>query len=206
MTLRACLSAAAVTGAAVLLSDIAYAAPRVSEPAPAFAGVTSAGGTLNLEDLAGRTVVLEWTNDGCPFVQKHYGGGAMQAAQRSVAAAGGVWISVISSAPGKQGHADGPAAEAIAARNEAAPDYILLDPDGVIGRAYAAKTTPHMFVIDGDGVLRYDGAIDDRPSASPASLDGARNYVLEAVAAVEAGAAVDPARTTPYGCSVKYAD
>ncbi|MBI1391633.1 MAG: redoxin domain-containing protein [Alphaproteobacteria bacterium] len=195
---------AAALSLALFATGPVAAQPAIGAPAPAFEGVTSAGATITLTDLAGKTVVLEWTNDGCPFVQKHYGSGNMQAAMDAVTGADGVWISVISSTPGSQGHVDGPTADALNEERGAAPTYVVLDPEGTIGRAYAAKTTPHMFVIDADGVLRYDGAIDDRPSPALDSLEGAQNYVLAAFGAVSAGADVDPARTKPYGCSVKY--
>lgn len=189
---------------AIASVSVAFAAPVVGEAAPALEATTSGGETISLADFVGKTVVLEWTNDGCPFVQKHYGSGNMQAMQAAVTRAGGIWISVISSAQGKQGYVDGTAADALNAERGASPTFVVLDPDGKVGRAYAARTTPHMFVIDGDGVLRYDGAIDNQPSASPAKVDEAIPYALNAFRALEAGEDVDPARTRPYGCSVKY--
>jgi peroxiredoxin len=188
----------------VLLASAAVAGPSVGAAAPAFSGAASNGEEISLAQFAGKTVVLEWTNDGCPFVQKHYDAGNMQATQTQIADAGGVWISIISSAPGKQGFVDGAGADQLTNARNARPDYVILDPSGEIGRAYAAKTTPHMFVIDATGVLRYDGAIDDKPSASPSSLEGAKNYVLAAFDAVAAGEEVQDSRTKPYGCSVKY--
>lgn len=173
-------------------------------PAPAFVGATSEGGPLALESLRGKTVVLEWTNDGCPFVQKHYDSGNMQKTQAAVRDAGGVWVTVISSAPGRQGHVDAQKANALSASRGAGPSYVVLDESGEVGRAYGAKTTPHMFVIDPEGVVQYAGAIDDRPSADPKSLDGATNYVLAAVESVVSGAPVETPQTKPYGCSVKY--
>lgn len=182
----------------------AMAAPEIDAAAPAFTGQTSTGETISLSDFAGETVVLEWTNDGCPFVQKHYETGNMQATQKAVADKGGIWISVISSAPGKQGHADAARAQVLTDTRGARPDYVVLDPSGEIGRLYAAKTTPHMFVIDQAGVLRYDGAIDDQPSANHATVEGATNFALAAFDAVAAGEPVTTAQTKPYGCSVKY--
>jgi len=148
---------------------------------------------------------LEWTNDGCPYVKKHYNSGNMQASQ-SVAAADEdiVWITVISSAPGKQGHVSASEANALTVSRNASPDYVILDESGDIGRAYGAKTTPQMFVINGAGTIQYNGAMDDKPSANLASLDGATNYALAAIDAVKAGNTPDPAQTKPYGCSVKY--
>ena len=197
-------TAAFALSASILATTAAFAGPTFGEAAPAFTGVASNGEEISLSQFAGKTVVLEWTNDGCPFVQKHYNAGNMQATQKQVTDAGGVWISVISSAPGKQGHVDGAGADQLTASRNAQPDYVVLDPSGEIGKAYAAKTTPHMFIIDANGQLRYDGAIDDKPSASPSSLEGATNYVLAAFDAVAAGEEVAEPRTKPYGCSVKY--
>ncbi|MEL6359727.1 MAG: redoxin family protein [Pseudomonadota bacterium] len=182
----------------------AFAAPKVGAPAPAFSGETSAGETISLTDFAGQNVVLEWTNDGCPFVQKHYDSGNMQATQTAVNDADGVWISIISSAPGKQGHADAARAQMLTDSRNASPDFVILDQSGEIGRAYAAKTTPHMFVIDGEGVLKYAGAIDDNPSADPSTIEGATNFALAAFQSVAAGEEVETKSTKPYGCSVKY--
>ncbi len=189
----------------VLAAPAAFAAgPKVGDAAPSFTGVASSGETVNLADFLGKPVVLEWTNDGCPFVQKHYDTGNMQAAQKAVKEQGGVWISVISSAPGKQGHVSADGANALTADRGAEPAYVLLDEAGVIGRAYAAKTTPHMFVIDAEGALQYAGAIDDSPSADPKTVKGARNLALEAFDKVAAGETVEVRQTKPYGCSVKY--
>ena len=182
----------------------AFAAPAVDAAAPAFSAMTSAGKTISLADFKGKTVVLEWTNDGCPFVQKHYETGNMQKTQAAAKAAGAVWISVISSAPGKQGHADAARANKLTADRKATPDYVILDESGAVGKAYAAKTTPHMFVIDAKGVLRYDGAIDNRPSAKHATVADASNFVLAAMNSVVKGQMVAEKQTQPYGCSVKY--
>ena len=182
----------------------ATAAPEIGEAAPSFSGETSAGETIALADFAGKPVVLEWTNDGCPFVQKHYETGNMQKLQADVAAEGGIWISIISSAPGKQGHVSAAEADELTVSRDAAPAHVVLDPTGEIGRAYAAKTTPHMFIIDAEGVLQYDGAIDDKPSANHATVEGAKNFLMAAFADVVAGDPVAQARTKPYGCSVKY--
>jgi hypothetical protein len=128
----------------------------------------------------------------------------MQTLQQEATAAGVVWLSVISSAPGKQGYVTGAEANQLTTSRSAHPTAVLLDPTGVVGREYEAQTTPHMFVVDKTGVLRYMGAIDDKPVASPATIAGARNYVREALAAVETGKPVAVASTEPYGCSVKY--
>lgn len=180
------------------------AAPRVGEPAPDFAEADTAGVTRALADYAGRTVVLEWTNHDCPFVRKHYDSGNMQALQKEAADTGVVWLSVISSAPGKQGHVRAAEAERLTAARDAAPAAVLLDPDGSMGRAYGARTTPHMFVIDGDGIVRYMGGIDSMATADPADVPRATPYVAEALAALAAGEPVPNPVTRPYGCSVKY--
>jgi peroxiredoxin len=195
------LTAAAASLAAI---SLATAAPIVGKPAPAFTAVDSHGKSHTLAAFKGKTVVLEWTNDGCPYVKKHYGAGNMQKLQQEVTAAGGVWLSIISSAPGKQGHVSGTEANQLTAKHKAQPTAVLLDPAGAIGRAYEAQTTPHMFVIDPAGNVRYMGAIDDQPSTDAATIATARNYVREAFKAVSAGAKVAETATDPYGCSVKY--
>lgn len=182
----------------------AFAAPTIGEPAPAFSAIDTAGKTRSLAELKGKTVVLEWTNDGCPYVKKHYGAGNMQKLQQEAAAGGVVWLSIISSAPGKQGYVDAAGANQLTSSRGAKPAAVLLDPKGDIGRAYDAQTTPHMFVIDKAGTLRYMGAIDDQPSTEAATIPKARNYVREALAAVAAGGKVAETATDPYGCSVKY--
>jgi hypothetical protein len=196
------LLAAALTFAAAA----ANAAATVGQPAPAFRLVDSTGKPRSLADFAGKTVVLEWTNHECPFVKKHYGAGNMQAQQRDATAKGIVWLSVNSSAPGNQGHVDGAAAERVRGQARAAQTAYLLDPDGTAGRAYGAKTTPHMYVIDPKGVLRYAGGIDSIPSPNPADIAKATQYVPKALAELAAGKPVSVSVTRPYGCSVKYAN
>lgn len=180
------------------------AAATVGQPAPAFKLVDSTGKTRSLADYAGKTVVLEWTNHECPFVKKHYGSGNMQAQQRDATADGVVWLSINSSAPGKQGHVDGAAAESIRDKARAAQTAYLLDPTGATGRAYGAKTTPHMYVIDPKGVLRYAGGIDSIQSADVADIQKATQYVPQALAELAAGKPVSVAVSRPYGCAVKY--
>lgn len=196
--------AIAVLAGGIGVGETAVASPRVGEPAPAFTGTDSHGNTRSLSDFRGETVVLEWTNRDCPYVRKHYDTGNMQALQKKAAADGIVWLSVISSAPGKQGHATPELANSVAAEQGAGPTAIILDPEGTIGRAYDARTTPHMYVIDGEGTLVYMGGIDDRPTASRADVEGAENYVLAALADVAAGRPVQTPTSRPYGCSVKY--
>jgi peroxiredoxin len=203
--LRTKISAIAFLGfASIAVATSVYADAVPGKPAPEFSAVDSNGKTHKLSDFKGRTVVLEWTNDGCPYVRKHYGAGNMQALQLDAANRGIVWLSVISSAKGEQGHVDGAGANKLTADRKAAPTAVLLDPSGVVGRAYGAKTTPHMYVIDKDGKLAYNGAIDDKPTANAADLKGARNYLTEALTAVADGKPVQTAATRAYGCSVKY--
>jgi len=197
-------SLAAAAAAGLVLTASAFAAPSVGEPAPAFTGMTSSGEEISLSQFAGQKVVLEWTNHKCPYVVKHYDTGNMQAMQKEMAGEGVVWISVISSAPGKQGHVSAEEANALSTSRGAEPAYVLLDESGDIGRAYEAKTTPHMFLIDTDGTLRYMGAIDDKPTTRKSSVEGAKNYVRQAFAEVKAGQDVSEPSTKPYGCSVKY--
>lgn len=186
------------------IAHTAAAGPVVGKPAPAFAGTDSNGNTVSLEQFGGKTVVLEWTNHDCPFVRKHYGSGNMQALQKEATSDDVVWLSVISSAPGRQGHVSPEQANALTVDRKAAPSAVILDLEGVIGRAYEATATPHMFVIDSRGVLVYKGAIDDRPSANPADVKIATNYVRDALAATAAGRKPKPGATRAYGCSVKY--
>lgn len=193
-------------GPSVDMDAIAAAATaKVGQAAPAFTLVDSAGQRRSLAEFAGRTVVLEWTNHGCPFVKKHYGADNMQRQQRDATAGGVVWLTINSSAPGKQGHVDGAGAEAVRADAKAAQSAYLLDPDGSTGRAYGAMTTPHMYVIDPAGVLRYAGAIDSIQSADPDDIPAATQYVPQALAELAAGRPVSVDVTRPYGCSVKYA-
>jgi hypothetical protein len=173
--------------------------------APAFSVVDATGATRTLAEFAGQNVILEWTNNGCPYVRKHYDAGNMQAVQREARERGWTWLQVISSAPGRQGYLDGPGALAQVQGEQATVTASLLDADGVMGRAYGALNTPQMVMINAEGRIIYQGAIDDRPSARPETLDGATNYVRAAWADLEAGRAVQIAQTTPYGCGVKYA-
>jgi peroxiredoxin len=200
MTLRLLL---ALTAASAIAAP-AFAAPTLGQAAPAFRAMDAAGKTRSLSEFRGRTVVLEWTNNGCPYVQKHYNSGNMQALQSQATKEGVVWLTVISSAPGMQGHLSGPQAKAWKAKEKAASTDVLLDPEGVVGRAYEAKTTPHMYVVDKTGKLVYMGGIDDQASSDPGSLKGATNYVAAALADVKAGRPVAQPVTRPYGCSVKY--
>ncbi len=197
----AAIAALAVEGATALSPT---PAARVGEPAPAFSAPDISGKTVRLADYAGRTIVLEWTNDGCPFVGKHYDSGNMQSLQQKYTATGVVWLTIASSAPGEQGYVTSAEAKADLARWRAAPSDFLLDPDGSVGRLYEARATPHMVVIDRTGRLVYMGAIDDKPSTRLADVKTAHNYVAAALDAVAAGQAVAIASTRAYGCSIKY--
>ncbi|MBL4837557.1 MAG: redoxin domain-containing protein [Kordiimonadaceae bacterium] len=182
----------------------AHGAPVPGKVAPDFMAYTTQGVTITLSELQGKPVVLEWTNHDCPYVKKHYSSGNMQRLQRKLTQEGVIWISIISSAPGLQGHVTTLEADALTARRGSYTSHVILDPDGTIGRAYHAKTTPQMVLIGAEGLVQYMGAIDDKPSARLESLEGAQNYVLAAWASVKAGTQVEMPTTKPYGCSVKY--
>ena len=184
----------------------ASAAPVVGQPAPNFKAADMNGKPVSLSDFRGKTVVLEWNNPGCPFVQKHYGSGNMQKTQAAAAKDGVVWLSINSSAPGKQGHMDGREAKAFVAKAGAKPTAYLLDPRGVVGKLYDAKTTPHLYIVNKAGTLVYAGGIDDKPTPRPADVNGARNHVLAALGEIKSGKSVSVATTRPYGCAVKYSD
>ena len=200
MLSRSILLAAAIA----LAAPAAHAAPVVGQAAPAFTAKDADGKTRSLSEFNGKTVVLEWTNDGCPYVQKHYKSGAMQGLQKSAAKDGVVWLTLISSAPGKQGYLEGAQARGWKATNGAGSTALLLDPTGQVGHAYDAKTTPHMYIVDKTGKLVYMGGIDDKPTADPASLKGANNYVSAALSDIKAGRAVSTPVSKPYGCTIKY--
>lgn len=183
---------------------LALAAVQTNQPAPAFTAMSASGEAVSLANYAGKTVVLEWSNHGCPFVKKFYEGGQMQAQQKAATDAGTIWLRVISSAKGKQGHLE--AAEALAQITEKkiAATHTLLDASGELGRLYGAKTTPHMYVINPQGVLVYQGAIDSNPSTDAADIAGATNYVAAALEAVAGGKVPATQETKAYGCSIKY--
>jgi peroxiredoxin len=183
----------------------AFAAPQVGAPAPEFAVADTNGTMRRLSDLRGKVVVLEWTNADCPFTIKHYKSANMQNLQKQATAEGVVWLSVISSAPGEQGYVDAAEANRLTANRDAAPTGVLLDPEGKLGRLYGAVTTPHMFVVDAKGVLRYMGGIDSIASTNVADVDKAKPLFRDAMQAVVTGQAVANPVTRPYGCSVKYA-
>jgi peroxiredoxin len=180
------------------------APPVCGKPAPQFTLTDTNGKTRSLKDYKGKFVVLEWFNQGCPFVNKHYGSGNMQKLQKEYTEKGVIWLSICSSAPGKQGNYSGKEHNAMFESKHASPTAILLDEDGAVGRLYAAKTTPDMFVINPKGVLIYSGAIDDKPDTDPTSIAGARNYVREVLDEAMSGKELTVEPTKSYGCSVKY--
>jgi peroxiredoxin len=196
---------AVVLIALAVASASARAQAVVGQPAPAFTATDATGHERSLAEYKGRVVVLEWWNPECPFVGKHYGSGNMQRLQKEWTARGVVWLAVDSSAPGQQGFVDGARATALMRERQGAATAVLLDPAGVVGRSYGAKTTPHMFVIDASGTLVYAGGIDDRPSTDIADVATAKNFVAAALAEVTAGRKVTVAASQPYGCGVKYA-
>jgi hypothetical protein len=202
------MTAALVTATALSIDRVAAVGPtavaKAGAPAPAFSVRDISGRTISLGDYAGKIVILEWTNDGCPFVGKHYDSGNMQALQRRYTGDGDVWLTVASSAPGEQGYVTPAEAKADLARWRAAPSDFLLDPDGVVGRLYDARATPHMVVIDRGGRVAYMGAIDDTPSTRLADVKTAKNYLVAALDEIAAGKPVSVTTTRAYGCSIKY--
>jgi peroxiredoxin len=188
-------------------SSAALAAPAVvGQSAPPFSVNDAHGQPVSLADFKGRTVVLEWVNPGCPYVRKHYDSANMQARQKAATQQGVVWLSVNSTAAGHYDYRKPADMAAWMRSQQAAPTHTLMDSDGKLGRAYGARTTPHLYVIDAKGTLVYAGGIDDRPSANPADVKAARNHVDAALADLAAGKPVAQPVTRPYGCSVKYAD
>ncbi len=205
MKLKKIKNAAALLSAVLALTVCSQAAAvKPGEPAPDFTAVDSEGKSQTLSSYKGKYVVLEWFNEGCPFVQKHYHSTNMQTLQREMTGKGVVWLSVISSAPGKQGYSIPADANTMRRKWNIASTATLLDPEGKVGRLYGAKTTPDMFIVSPDGKILYMGAIDEKATSNPADIDGAKNYVKAALDEAMAGKPVTTAATTPYGCSVKY--
>ena len=186
------------------LAAVTAADAKVGDAAPAFTLTDTNGKQHSLGDFKGKVVVLEWLNHDCPFVKKHYDSGNMPALQSRYTEADVVWLSINSSAPGKQGNYEPGKANELTKEKKSAATYVLLDPEGTVGKLYGAKTTPHMYVIDAAGVLRYEGAIDSVSSTDQDDIKGATNYVAAAVDALKAGKPVDPSVTQAYGCAVTY--
>lgn len=191
---------------AMLALTISAYAVRVGDPAPDFTGTDSHGQTHKLSEYHGKYVVLEWTNNGCPFTRKHYESGNMQRLQKEWTAKGVVWLTILSSAQGHQGYMTASDENAYILKEHASPTAALLDPTGTIGHEYSARTTPHMFVIDPSGKLIYNGAIDDRPTPDQADIANSKNFVSDALIQAMSGKQVAEPSTRPYGCSVKYQD
>ena len=203
-TRREILVALAGAAAGITVGTDAFASPQTGTSAPGFTAVDSKGKRHTLAAYKGKTVVLEWTNHECPYTVKHYATGNMQALQKAATESGAIWLTVVSSRPGSQGHVEALEADKLTDDRNAHPTAVLLDPAGDLGKLYGARVTPHMYVIDPSGMLIYMGAIDDQPTANHASVKGARSYVREALDAVAAGRPVAVASTRPYGCTVKY--
>jgi len=193
-----------LTGLFMLLSARLAATPRVGEAAPTFALKDVVGKEYSLADLKGKFVVLEWVNFDCPFVRKHYNSGNMQKLQKQYTEKGVTWLSICSSAEGKQGHFEMSDLKARIAKEKAVPTAYLIDESGDVGMKYEAKTTPHMFVINPDGVLLYAGGIDDKATTDTDDIASATNYVRAALDAAMAGQEIKVSASKPYGCSVKY--
>ena len=194
-------TAAVVVGFAANLA----AAPQIGQPAPDFSVADTTGQVHSLSDYAGQKIVLEWTNHDCPFVVKHYQPGNMQMQQRLARDQhDAVWLTVISSKPGSQGHVSPEQADELTRTRNASPNAVLLDESGDMGRAYDARVTPHMYIIDEEGILRYMGGIDSNPSRNSADIEDATQYVVVALEELAAGREVSETVTRPYGCTVKY--
>lgn len=192
--------------ASALLAAGATAAPQVGQPAPGFTLKDSTGESRSLADLKGKFVVLEWLNHGCPFVKKHYSSGNMQNLQKEYTGKGVVWLSIVSSAHGKQGYMAPEETNKTKEETGSAATAILIDEDGAVGKTYDAKVTPEMFIINPAGLLVYTGAIDDKKSTDPADVAGSKNYVKQALDEAMAGKPVSEPTAPAYGCSVKHAD
>jgi peroxiredoxin len=198
---------ASLAAFAIALAPSGAAAQAVvGSPAPAFTATDSHGQSHSLDQYRGKYVVLEWHNQGCPYTKKHYVSGNMQSLQKEWTAKGVAWFTVISSAPGEQGYVTDPQENAYLAQMHADPTAVLMDANGKLGHLYGAKTTPEMYVIDPNGRLIYEGAIDDRPTPDTSDIKGADNYLSDALTESMAGKPVLKSYTRPYGCSVKYTD
>lgn len=201
---RAVMTAAMALGASLLINAQAHAAPTVGQKAPDFVAVDTSGQRHQLSDFAGRYVVLEWTNPGCPFVRKHYGSGNMPATQKAATARGAVWLAINSTERAASDYLPPAELAAWMKAQSGAPTAVLMDEDGIVGQAYGARTTPHIFIIDPQGVLVYAGGIDSIASARPDDIRTATNYVNQALADAFGRRPISVASTKPYGCSIKY--
>ncbi|WP_082702608.1 thioredoxin family protein [Pseudacidovorax intermedius] len=201
---RAVMTAAMALGASLLINAQAHAAPTVGQKAPDFVAVDTHGQRHQLSDFAGKYVVLEWTNPGCPFVRKHYGSGNMPATQKAATARGVVWLAINSTERAASDYLPPAELAAWMKSQSAAPTAVLMDEDGIVGQAYGARTTPHLFIIDPKGMLVYAGGIDSIASARPEDIKLATNYVSQALSDAFGGRPISAASTKPYGCAIKY--
>jgi len=201
---RAVVAAAVALGATFLMGTNAAAAPAVGQQAPDFIAVDTSGAKHKLSDFAGKFVVLEWTNPGCPFVRKHYGSGNMPATQKAATDKGVVWLAINSTERAATDYLKPDALDAWMKSQKAAPTAVLMDEDGLIGQVYGARTTPHIFIIDPKGTLVYAGGIDSIASARADDIKTATNYVNQALGEAFGGKPISAASTRPYGCSIKY--
>jgi peroxiredoxin len=195
------LAAAALVAQAPLHAQAAVA---VGQAAPDFALKDTSGKTVRLSDFKGKHVVLEWTNPGCPFVRKHYDSGNMPATQKDATDKGVVWLAINSTEKASSDYLEPTKLSAWLAERKASPTAVLMDEEGTAGRSYGARTTPHMYIINPQGVLIYAGGIDSIASARPSDIEKATNYVKTGVAEALAGKSLTAATTAPYGCSIKY--
>jgi peroxiredoxin len=202
---RAVMAAAVALGATFLMNTHASAAPAVGQPAPDFIAVDTAGQQHRLSDFAGKFVVLEWTNPGCPFERKHYGSGNLPATQKAATGQGAVWLAINSTGRASGDYLKPAAFAAWMKKHAAAPTAMLMDEDGVIGRAYGARTTPHIFIVDPKGTLVYAGGIDSIASTRVEDIKTAVNYVNQALGEAFGGQPVSAAATRPYGSPIRYA-
>jgi len=193
-----------LAAAALCTAGAVHAQAVIGQAAPALQAVDASGKAVNLADYQGKTVVLEWVNPGCPFVKKHYGSGNMQATQKAAAGQGVVWLTVSSTAPSHKDYQK-PAELAAWMAEQKAASTLVMDDSGTVGKAWGAKTTPHLFIVNPAGQVVYNGAIDSKPSANPADIPGATNHVTAALGELKAGQPIAKASTQPYGCSIKYA-
>jgi peroxiredoxin len=190
----------------IIFLEFSHANVQTEQPVPDFNLLNSYGDEIKLSEFRGQTVILEWTNHGCPFVAKHYKTNNMQNTQIAAKEANVVWLSIISSAPGTQGFVTNEDANELTKSRNAFPSHVLKDPEGLVGKAYGAKTTPHMYLIDKAGVLKYQGAIDDAGGRGFMfkDLSEAKNYIISALIELDKGTEITDPVTKPYGCSVKY--
>jgi hypothetical protein len=199
--LMACVATVATT---FFIAAPAYSAAVVGQKAPEFTAKDATGKTVNLADFKGKTVVLEWVNPGCPYVRKHYGAGNMQSTQKDAADKGVVWLAINSTDTQHPDYLAPAALQSWMTEQKAAATHTVMDESGKIGQQYAARTTPHMYIINAQGNLIYAGGIDSIASANPADIKTATNYVKQSLGEVAAGKPISSANTKPYGCSVKY--